>query len=157
MRTGSQKPAGPSLAGLTFGPLFFLSMHVFICVLYICVCLWVCTCSSTRWRRGLSSSTCPWSSAEQRSMVVAKTCISTFLSLHKGPCKPCIMQTGSLCPLSSFCDHCHACHSLPSAHATRRTPQPCRQRGTRKITGWPYLAISNVGLKALYKADWIDL
>lgn len=90
-------------------------------------------------------------------MTVPETCISTLSSHHKGPCMPCIMQTGNLCPLSSFCGHCHACHSLLSAHATRRAPQPRRQRrGRRKIIGWPYLAICNKALKALVLQSRLD-
>lgn len=89
-------------------------------------------------------------------MTVAKTCISTFSSLHKGPCKPCIMQAGNLCPLSSFCGHCDACHFLLSVHATRQTPQPHRQRRRKSINGWAYLVIKNKALKALVWQNRLD-
>lgn len=120
-----------------------------------CVPVWV-YCDSEAYHLVLP----PWSLAEQSSATMAKTCISTFSSLHKGPCKPCIMQTGNLCPLSSFCGHCYACHSLLSAHATRQTPQPRRQRRRKKILiiGWPYLAICNKLERHLFdKADFMDV
>ncbi len=120
-----------------------------------CVPVWV-YCDSEAYHVALP----PRSLAEQSSVTVAKTCISTFSSLHKGPCKPCIMQTGNLCPLSSFCGHCYACLSLLSAHATRRTPQPRRQRRRKKIPviGWPYLAIWTKLERHLFdKADFMDV
>lgn len=78
---------------------------------------------------------------------MAKTHISTFSSLNKGPCKPCIMQTGNLCPLSPFCGHCYACHSLPLC--TRNTTDASEEEKKIPIIGSPYLAICNKALKSL--------
>lgn len=155
MWTGRQQAAGPALAGLAFS-LSILSEHA--CVYVYCISVGVRLSECTVIARLITRHFPPWSSAElrlRRAFAPSRASARDRVSL-------CIMQTGNLCPLSSLCGHCSACHSLLSAHATRRTPQPHRQRveeEEEKIIGWPYLAICDKALKRhlFYKADWMDV
>lgn len=135
MWTGRQQAAGPALAGLSFS-LSILSEHA--CVYVYCISVGVRLSECTVIARLITRHFPPWSSAElrlRRAFAPSRASARDRVSL-------CIMQTGNLCPLSSLCGHCSACHSLLSAHATRRTPQPHRQRveEARRKNNW--LALS---------------
>lgn len=156
MWTRRQKAAGPSLTGLAFS-LPILPEHACVCVYCISVGVHLSECTVIA--RLITRHFPPEARQNVARWLQLRRAFPPSRAFARDRVSLCIMQTGNLCPLSSWCGHCSACHSLLSAHATRRTP---RRQTVEEEEKNNWLALScdmwqSFKRHLFYKADWMDV